>query len=602
MPPVAHAARFTPSGCSEDKVEQGVDPPDPADALVRRFLDGVATYQPVDATELGDHRRDDALPDLAPEEIDAWTRTLSCLRDDVDRQLQRLDAVRPAVSCDARGDLVLLRQRIDAYLFGLRERPRLELDPLAALDLASGGVHELLRRLDVPWSRQRTLAEAAVLRARRVPYLLEQAGRLLTGSPRPHLAVALQRIDAVVALMRQDLPARVRALGGDETAARDAGDVAVEGLVAYGALLSELQELPAAPWRVGAERHALLLRTTVGTSLDPDELVRRAEDQLARVTSRLADLAARMDDGQGRRASGRRDTIQTVLGRVATRCAVPPGELLAEARRAVDDARRFTLAAGLVDVPPSSRLTVAEAPPYVHGLAVAFLQAAPPLEPDAGSTYYLSPVPQDWDHDRQQLFRREYHRAALRLVALHEGYPGHFVQLEHAARHPRLARRVLRSPAFAEGWAIHLEREAIRQGFADALPVARDDLLVTYDKLQLSVAANVLLDVGLHRGDLGDEEALALLVERTFVSRREAESKLVQGKITAGQLSSYFAGGVELADLCAAEERSAGPAFDPAAFHQRLLSFGTPSLPVLRDALADPSAAPSRPFAASGRP
>lgn len=574
-----------------------------AETLVRRFLDEIVAFQPVDATELGDHRRDDEVPDLAPHQLDAWARSLSALRRDIDRALAAIPERPRGADLEAHGDLDLLLRRVDVYRFWLEERPRFELDPLAALDLASGAIHELLRGQRGSDERRRTLAGAAVSRARRIPYLLEQAGRLLRSSPRPHLAVALQRIDGIVALVQRDLPARVRCLGGDATAARDAGDVAAEGLIAYGALLSELREQPAAPWRMGARHHGFLLRCVLGTDLDADAIAGRAETALTEVHAAMAHLAGRRGgERSADPAADHRDQIRSALDAVARECVVPRDELLPEARRAVGDARRFTLETGLVDVPPSRRLTVAEVPDYLQGIAVAFLQPAPPLEPSAGSTYYLSPVPAAWDAARQQSFLREYHAGALRLVALHEGYPGHFVQLEHAAQHPRIARRLFRSPAFAEGWAIHLEREAMRSGFADRLPppYGGDALILTQHKLELRVAANALLDIGLHAGDLDDDAAIDLLMRRGFKSRAEAESKLVRGKISSGQLSSYFAGGAELADLEAEHQRREGRGFRLADFHQRLLAHGTPAFAVVRAALRDQTDGARRPFAATG--
>lgn len=579
-----------------------MDPLVAAEQLVRRFLDGVVSHQPVDATQLGDHRRDDEMPDLSPQALDAWARKLSALRDDVDGLLGALAQQRRGPAREARGDLLLLRMRIDGTRFWLQQRPRFELDPLAALDVTSAAIHALLRRIDVPPARQLDYTRAAVSRARRIPYLLEQAGRLLQASPRPHLAVALERIDGIIALVREDLPARVRALGGDATAAQDAGDVAAEGLVAFGALLSELRDQPPAPWRMGPDDHARLLQVVLGTSLDADAITRRAEQALHELRLDMESRSQRLVQqlGEGWEADPA-DRIRSALGAVADRCAVAAAELLPEARRAVEDARRFTLETGLVDVPPRDQLAVLEAPRSLQGIAVAFLHSAPALEPDAVSTYYLSPVPAAWDVDRQRSFLREYHAASLRLVALHEGYPGHFVQLEHAARHPRLARRLFRSPAFAEGWAIHVEREAMRRGFADRLPspYGGEALVLTQRKLELRVAANALLDVGLHVRGLDDEQAIRLLVERGLQSRSEAESKLVRGKISSGQLSSYFAGGAEIADLLDERRQAEGASFSIDGFHDRLLSHGTPTLPVMREALRDPTAVARHPFAAS---
>jgi uncharacterized protein (DUF885 family) len=291
------------------------------------------------------------------------------------------------------------------------------------------------------------------------------------------------------------------------------------------------------------------------------------------------------------------ERIRRTLAAVAE-TAVPREELVPEARRAVDEARAFALEAGLTDVPPAERLTVAEVPPYLRGIAVAFITQAPPLETDAGCTYYHSPVPSSWDEDQARAFLREYNPAQLRSLAIHEGYPGHFVQLEHASQHPRLARRLLSRPVFAEGWAVYIEREAVRAGFGDGdtSAVEGDDYRLTQRKLELRIASNALLDVGLHDSDLDDDAAIDLLIRTAYQERAEAEGKLIRAKVTSGQLCSYFVGGAEMDDLRVEVERREGAPFDLRHFHQRLLSHGTPTVAMIREALTDDDQALRRPF------
>ncbi len=569
-----------------------------AEHLVERLLDHVREHEPVELTRLGSDERDGELPDLAPAAMAARSRDLAILAAEVDGALGRLPVDVEGAHREARDDLRLLADELAFRRFRLDTRPRFVLEPLAALDTISASIHELLRRTDVDHAEQCRRLNAAIARARRVPHLLEQAGSLLVSSPEPHLEVALRRLPGLVDLVRDELPRRAERLGTDVTPARDAGEVAAEGLDAYGALLAELAEEPPAPWRLGTEHHELTRRLALGTPMGVEEIERRAGDWMRRVRSEMGELAAR---GWARRFPGEpvpadeAERIRRVLAHVADK-AVAREELVPEARRAVDEARAFALASGLTDVPPADRLTVAEVPPYLQGIAVAFITQAPPLDPSSGCTYYLSPVPHSWDDEQATSFLREYNPAQLRSLAIHEGYPGHFVQLEHASRHPRLARRMLTRPAFAEGWAVYIERAALDAGFAtEGSAVDRDDYRLTQRKLELRVASNALLDVGLHAGHLGDEEALELLTRTAFQERAEAQGKLTRAKVTSGQLCSYFIGGEEVGDLRAEVERREGGDFDVRRFHQRVLSHGTPTVDVVRDALAD-DAPVHRPF------
>ncbi len=570
-----------------------------ADHLVRRYVDHLREHAPVEATRIGLTDRDTALPDLAPTALAARSRDLAVLAAEVAAVLDATPSAPGGAEREARDDLRLLADELEYRRFLLDVRPRYVLDPLAALETVSSGLHELLRRTDVDVAEQRRRLEAAASRARRVPVLLEQAGSLLVSSPEPHLDVALQRLPGLIALVRDELPRRAERLGVDVTHARDAGEVAAEGLEAYGALLDELGDEPGADWRLGPEHHEVTLRAALGTVMDPSVIEQRARSWLDQVCAEMAELAA---SSWSARFPGepvpadRRERIRRVLRSVSDR-AVARDELVPEARRAVEEARAFAVRAGLTDVPPAERLTVTEVPPYLQGIAVAFITQAPPLEPEAGCTYYLSPVPERWSEEEATSFLREYTPAQLRSLAIHEGYPGHFVQLEHASQHPRLARRLLTRPAFAEGWAVYIEREVAAAGFGEdgTSSVPADDYRITQRKLELRIATNALLDVGLHAGDLRDDEALDLLVGDAFQERAEAEGKLVRAKVTSGQLCSYFVGGEEVGDLRAEVEKRDGSDFDVRGFHQRVLSHGTPTVDIVAAALRD-DAPVHRPF------
>lgn len=587
-----------------------------AETLLLRYLDHLEEHEPVEATRLGLSSRDGDLPDLSPTALAARSRDLAVLAGEVEQRRGELDTLLPPSADDgrgrsedaegaalreARGDLQLLADELEFRRFRLDVRPRFVLDPLAALETIAAGIHELLRRQDLPVEARRLRVDAATRRARRIPVLLEQAGTLLASSAEPNLDVALQRLPGLIALVEEELPARAASVGAGIAAARDAGEVAAEGLEAFGALLDELSEEPAAPWRLGPAEHAVTLRAALGTTMNPAQVEDRARTWLDTVGEEMVELAS---ESWERRFPGERrpddtgELVRRTLGAVAA-TAVPRTELVAEARRAVDEARAFALATGLTDVPPAERLTVTEVPSYLRGIAVAFITQAPALDTTAGCTYYLSPVPDSWTDEQAGSFLREYNPAQLRSLAIHEGYPGHFVQLEHASQHPRLARRLLTRPVFAEGWAVHIEREVLAAGFGDegTSAVTGDDYRVTQRKLELRIATNALLDVGLHAGELTDDDAMRLLTCTAFQEPAEARGKLVRAKVTSGQLCSYFVGGEELTDLHAEVRAREGASFDVRSFHARVLSHGTPTTALVAEALR--AGAPARrPFAA----
>src|SRR5207249_6247293 len=116
---------------------------------------------------------------------------------------------------------------------------------------------------------------------------------------------------------------------------------------------------------------------------------------------------------------------------------------------AVKEIKTFIKKNDVLRLPEPDRCQILEMPEFQRGNTVAYLNQAPPLDPQARSVYAISPPPRDWDDRRQKSFLEEYNRHMLLILSVHEAYPGHYVQLEYSNRHPSLIRRVLFSGVFA---------------------------------------------------------------------------------------------------------------------------------------------------------
>ena len=143
---------------------------DRLDAVFTRLLDHLVEVSPVAATQLGDHSRDADLDDWGPGESDRRLAVISSLRDE-------LDAVGATDDAELSGDIVLVGDALDGVRFELELQRSPERDPLFYLGLATAGVHDLVRRDDLPVAPR---ADAAAARVGHVPRLLEQAAAALT--------------------------------------------------------------------------------------------------------------------------------------------------------------------------------------------------------------------------------------------------------------------------------------------------------------------------------------------------------------------------------------------------------------------------------------
>jgi len=215
-----------------------------------------------------------------------------------------------------------------------------------------------------------------------------------------------------------------------------------------------------------------------------------------------------------------------------------------------------------------------EMPEFQRGNSVAYLNPAPPLDPPAASVYAVSPPPRDWHNRRVESLLQEYNRPMLRILTIHEAYPGHYVQLEYSNRNPSKIRRLLYNGTFAEGWAVYTEQMMLDQGFGDGDLSMRLHQLKWY---QRSVV-NAILDFKMHSANMSDEEAKSLLIDRGFQSEGEAFLKIIRAKQSSAQLSTYFVGRMAFYRLRQQIQRELGDQFDLGRYHEAVLAHGT--LPV----------------------
>ena len=155
-------------------------------------------------------------------------------------------------------------------------------------------------------------------------------------------------------------------------------------------------------------------------------------------------------------------------------------------------------------------------PEFKRGNSTAYMQSAPPLDPNALGFYAVSPPPKNWDAQRVRSYLEEYNSHMNQILTIHEAYPGHYVQLEYANRNSSLIRKVLGSGVYIEGWAVYTEQMMLDQGYGNG------DLRLRLNQLKfyLRAVANAILDHKMHCTQMTDDEALAFLTRRGIPIRR----------------------------------------------------------------------------------
>ncbi len=272
-------------------------------------------------------------------------------------------------------------------------------------------------------------------------------------------------------------------------------------------------------------------------------------------------------------AAGERETITKVVDAIGKDHGKPE-DLVDDARATVEKIKTFIRKRNYVRLPDPDRCDVIEMPEFRRGNSLAYLDNAPPLDPNAHSYYAVSPPPSDWPPQRVESFLEEYNRYMLQVLTLHEAYPGHYVQLEFANRASSLIRRVYGSGAYIEGWAVYGEMTMLNEGYGDG------DLRLRLMELKfyLRAVANSILDYKMHCENLSDDDAMKFLMQDAFQSEGEAKLKLIRAKQSSVQLSTYFVGRMAHYRLHQQIEREMGDKFTLAAYNNAVIAPG--SVPV----------------------
>lgn len=542
------------------------------DAFFQRYLDDHLRLRPLEATRLGDRRHDARLEDLSREARAGWTRLTRQTLRELPRQVKRKELSRAGQI-----DYEILEHELRKSLWLAENTRPFEEDPRVYGEYLSDSVYLLLAQSTLP--PELTLSNA-LARMEQIPGIVSAAKANLKNPPRTVLETALRQNQGAIGFYDGDL---LNFVGHEpqREAMKVAGARVAAELRDYQTFL-ETDLLPRATgnWRLGRARFAQKLELEMDAGLTADQVLAEAEAEYGNVLTEMF-VVARQLWGQYQKGRplpadderGRRETIATVLRGVAQEHG-DGSELVGDARATVGRIRQFIAENDLLRLPDPDRCQVIEMPEFQRGNSVAYLNSAPPLEPEAASFYAVSPPASDWSPEQVRSLLEEYNRHMLQILTIHEAYPGHYVQLEYSNRARSPIRRVIQSGPFIEGWAVYTERMMLDQGYGEGNLALR----LTQLKFYLRAVVNAILDHRLHCSNWSDADAIELLVDGAFQSDEEARLKLIRAKQTSVQLSTYFVGRMALHRTRQTIQRELGNDFDLGRFHEAVLAHG--SVPV----------------------
>ncbi len=337
-------------------------------------------------------------------------------------------------------------------------------------------------------------------------------------------------------------------------AGKRAGDV-LDAFAAW--LRDDLMRRARGSWAVGVDAFERLLRERDLQDHDRVTLQRFGEDLYRETESKIAEAARALGDTDWR------DSVARIR-----KDHPSEDELVATYRAEMERSREASRLAGLATFPEREELIVEAMPDFARPTApYALYVGAGAFEAHRRGRFWVTlPPATDPAHVREE--RLEGHpRAGIPVIACHEGYPGHHLQLSRAAGHPSVARKAVRSNLFVEGWGLYVEELMTELGYLGS-PETR--LLRLKDVLWR--AARVVVDVGLATGALSFEQAVTFMVDGPKLERPNAIAEVRRYTYDPLQPSSYALGRAAILEL---RRRARGRGFGMRQFHDTLLAAGS---------------------------
>jgi len=530
------------------------------------FTRGLLALAPVAATQVGYHVHqgaslDEALDDYSAAGLESQRKFFR----DFQKRLAALEAA--SLDAEQQADLEILRNNIGLWLLELETIQNYRHNPTVYVELAGNALYTPYLLHYAPVEHR---FGHIIKRLEKIPTLVAQAKTNLVDAPEVWNRVAreenLGNIELIDRTLRAEVPS---ALKGSYDAAAESAIAALKDLNTF---LTQTLSSKTADWRLGKEKYARKFAYVLATDKTPEQLLAEAEADLQATRMEMATLAAPR-------------SVTQALDEIATHHSTPD-TYMDQARKTLEQATAFVREKGIVTLPPRSNLQVIETPEFMRGVyGVGGFNSAPPLQPELGAFYWVTPIPKTWPKARIDLKLREYNEYGIQQLTIHEAMPGHWLQQEVANDVQPASRRVLRSifanTPYVEGWGVYAQQLMSEEGYLNDSEALRLTML----KQKLRGLANAILDIRLQTMGMTDQQALDLMIKDTFQEREEATAKLQRAQLSSCQLPTYYAGLTGWLQLRERYKQAKGAAFSQREFHDRALKESGVPLPQLEKLL-----------------
>ena len=532
--------------------------------LSERIIGEHWDFYPPAGSRIGRHEFDGRLPDLNPTSVNRR-------KSDIKRGLSELQALSTEPLSH---DEVLSRRMLELFLqrelFTFEELRPLENNPMRQAGFLNVGNY--VRRDYAPLEDRLRAATSAL---KLVPDFLRILDVALRDDLSRHIVdMSVESYGGMAQFYRNDLSSFARKVKDNEiaagfTASIESAATALDEFVEKLRLRSRAQDNDFA---IGDDLYSRMLATGEGLDLPLTQVSSVGQANLEENLARIREVAASIAPHK---------SVQQIVDDIS-RTHPTAQSLIPDTRELLEDIRQALVDHDIISLPSEDRCQVVETPTYMR-YAFAAMDSAGALETQATeSFYYVTPVEEHWAAEQAEEWLSKFDYNTLRIISIHEVYPGHFVHHLHNryGRPLPLVNRVATSYAFTEGWAHYTEQMMLETEYGTGRP----EMLLTQLLEALVRNCRYMCSVAMHTGEMTVDEATKFFMDNAFMAEYPSRREALRGTFDPGYLN-YTLGKLMILKLREDFSREQAGDYSLKGFHDRLLSYGAPPLPLMRDIL-----------------
>ena len=532
-------------------------------------------FNPTSGTNVGFHQYDSQLEDYSRSGIN---RQIALLKK-FEQQVDRIDPAK--LSLQESTDRQLVLDDVRSRLLTLEEIRPWEKNP----DYYSSGitvsVFTIMERKFAPADQR---LKSLTAREKLIPAVFDAARQNLKNSPSVYVDVALEQLPGIIRFFQNDVPAAFQDAKDPGVLAdfRAANQKVIDALGQYQNFVEkELKPKAHGDFRIGAENFRKKLLYDEDVDIPLDRLIEIGMANLRQNQQSFREVGRQIDPSK---------TPQQILEEIGSDHPAPAA-LLQTFRDMLGGLRAYVEDHHIVGVPSQVMPIVEETPPFMRALTFASMDTPGPYEMVAKEAYFNVTLPESsWTPKQVEEHMHGFNRGTLVSTAVHEVFPGHYVQFLWLFSAPTKVRKLLGCSSNAEGWAHYSEQMMLDEGFGrtPGTDLSHDTafLKLRLGQLQDALLRNARYIVGLqmHSGKMTFDQGVQFFEKEGYQSHENSLRETKRGTSDPTYLY-YTLGKLEILKLREDYKKKTGPNFSLEDFHNKFLQQGFQPVKLIRRAM-----------------